>query len=293
MTILPRSKFAAILILSLGAAVIRLLPQGSLTSRDDLSNLQGSWSLIFATMDGKETVDPELANSTWTFRGDELILEMAGKRKVRFRIRMETGAKPKAFYVTPVEPGKERSGWMIFSREQDRLKIAFYDNLKGGRPESFEPGGKLLVLTFSPKAGEARTSTEPSPGERNPCELLRAAGIAALLGDTAEVELGSRVPGSSCGLQGVTGEVVLVLTGPPMGKVLFEAKRASSRRDARIKYSDEPDLGVPAFSRTYENGTRVEILALKDNLAVALQFGGRVDSTQLRQFAKRLLAVCQ
>jgi hypothetical protein len=71
----------------------------------------------------------------------------------------------------------------------------------------------------------------------------------------------------------------------------FEAKRTNSRRDSRIKYSDEPDLGVPAFSRTHEERTRVEILALKDNLAVALQFEVRgADSMQLRQFARRVLA---
>ncbi|HEY2931118.1 MAG TPA: methyltransferase domain-containing protein [Acidobacteriota bacterium] len=51
------------------------------------------------------------------------------------------------------------------------------------------------------------------------------------------------------------------------------------------------DAGVPAFSRTHEERTRVEILALKDNLAVALQFEVRgADSMQLRQFARRVLA---
>ncbi len=44
---------------------------------------------------------------------------------------------------------------MLFLRETNTLKIAFYDNLQG-RPESFEPRGprsepELVVVTLSPK----------------------------------------------------------------------------------------------------------------------------------------------
>ena len=106
-------------------------------------------------MNGKESHDASLLDGTWTFQGNELVLQSPQKGKVRFTLKMDSKAKPKAFHVTSVEPANEGSGWMLFSREGDSLRIAFYDNLKG-RPESFEPRGprskpELIVLILSPK----------------------------------------------------------------------------------------------------------------------------------------------
>jgi len=50
------------------------------------------------------------------------------------------------FLLTSVEPSNEASGWMLFSHEADRLKIAFYDNLNGG-PERFELRGPAPNLS--------------------------------------------------------------------------------------------------------------------------------------------------
>jgi hypothetical protein len=68
---------------------------------------------------------------------------------------MDSKAELNAFHLTSVEPANEGSGWMLFSREGESLKIAFYDNLKG-RPESFELRGlrsepELIVVTLSSK----------------------------------------------------------------------------------------------------------------------------------------------
>jgi uncharacterized protein (TIGR03067 family) len=117
--------------------------------------LQGSWVVAKATMNGKESRDASLLEGTWTFKGNELVLQSRQKGKVRFTLKMDSKAAPKAFHLTAVEPANEASGWMLFSREGDSLKIAFHDNLKG-RPESFEPRGprselELIVVTLSPK----------------------------------------------------------------------------------------------------------------------------------------------
>ena len=117
--------------------------------------LQGSWGVAKATMNGNENGDAALLEGNWTFKGNELILQSRQKGTVRFTLKMDSKAAPKAFHLTAVEPANEGSGWMLFSREGERLKIAFYDNLKG-RPESFEPRGprpepELIVVILSAK----------------------------------------------------------------------------------------------------------------------------------------------
>jgi uncharacterized protein (TIGR03067 family) len=117
--------------------------------------LQGSWGVVKATMNGKESRDASLLEGIWTFKGNELVLQSRQEGRARFTLKMDAKAEPKAFHLTPVEPATEASGWMLFSREGERLKIAFHDNLKG-RPESFEPRGprserELIVVILSPK----------------------------------------------------------------------------------------------------------------------------------------------
>jgi len=117
--------------------------------------LQGSWGVIKATMNGKESRDASLMEGIWTFKGNELVLQSRQEGKVRFTLKMDAKAEPRAFHLTAVEPATEASGWMLFLREGENLKIAFYDNLKG-RPESFEPRGPrseppLVVVTLSPR----------------------------------------------------------------------------------------------------------------------------------------------
>ena len=117
--------------------------------------LQGSWVVAKATMNGKETHDRALLEGNWKFQGNELILESRQKGTARFTLKVDEKAKPKAFHLTSIEPASAGSGWMLFSRETNTLKIAFYDNLQG-RPESFEPREprsepELVVVTLSPK----------------------------------------------------------------------------------------------------------------------------------------------
>lgn len=117
--------------------------------------LQGSWGVVKATMNGKESRDASLLEGIWTFKGNEFVLQSRQEGTARFTLKMDAKAEPKAFHLTAVEPANEASGWMLFSRDGDKLKIAFYDNLKG-RPESFEPRGprtetELVVVILSPK----------------------------------------------------------------------------------------------------------------------------------------------
>src|SRR6266404_807690 len=76
-------------------------------TKNSFRELQGSWGVVKATMNGKESRDASLLDGTWTFRGNELVLQSPQKGKVRFTLKMDSKAKPKAFHVTAVEPANE------------------------------------------------------------------------------------------------------------------------------------------------------------------------------------------
>src|SRR5205814_1730914 len=102
-----------------------------------IKDLQGSWVVTNATLNGKATADRSLWEGQWTFEGNELVLRSPEKGTARFNLKFDTKAEPKAFHLTAIEPANSGSGWMLFARGGTTLKIAFYDNLEG-RPEAFE-----------------------------------------------------------------------------------------------------------------------------------------------------------
>lgn len=120
----------------------------------DLAPLEGRWKVDKMTMSGKATSDRQIDGSTLTFRGNELVWQSGKDENDRERhvLKVEAGSRPKAFFADRVEPARPQSGWMIFEREGDRLRIAFYDAVKG-RPKSFEPDEKLIVLELSKAEG--------------------------------------------------------------------------------------------------------------------------------------------
>ncbi len=121
---------------------------------EDLKPLQGIWKVNKITVNGKEVTDRGLSGGTFTFQNSELIQE-GGEPRERFVLEPAPGAEPKAFKATRVEPKRPQSGWMIYALEGDKLKIAFNDALRG-RPESFEPRPKLIVLELSRKTDTSK-----------------------------------------------------------------------------------------------------------------------------------------
>ena len=124
-------------------------------TRSLLKELQGSWEVIKATSNGKDSADRSLRQGHWKFQGSELVLQSPQKGTVRFALKLDPKADPKAFHLTGIEPAHSGSGWMLFARETNTLRIAFHDNLEG-RPTAFEPRQpraepELVVVTLVPK----------------------------------------------------------------------------------------------------------------------------------------------
>ena len=102
-----------------------------------------------------------MLNATWTFRGIELVVQNAHGERLRAALTFDATAEPPAFHVTPLDPPGERALWIIWARQGDELRLAFYDGVDR-RPEDFGPRRKLVVLTLVPARGAA-TPCRPRP----------------------------------------------------------------------------------------------------------------------------------
>jgi len=121
----------------------------------ELAALQGTWKVTDIAVNGKPAKDPQQSNGTLTFSGGELVMEPGdGSQKERFKVRLEAGSVPPALHVDRIEPAnRPQSGWQLYEVKDGRLRIAFFDALQG-RPTSFEPQPKLIVLELKKAAAK-------------------------------------------------------------------------------------------------------------------------------------------
>jgi uncharacterized protein (TIGR03067 family) len=143
---------AAALARKLGPPPASVSP-GFMTPRDTTLDaaafrvLEGTWTLRSATVNGQPIPDPKFAGARWIFRDGTLAATDGLGQTERFTLRTDADA-PGALHFEPVAPSKERGGWLLFKREEERLTVAAFDGLSS-RPENFEPAPKKLILTFS------------------------------------------------------------------------------------------------------------------------------------------------
>lgn len=114
---------------------------------EPLTDLQGKWKVTKTTFNGKDVNDRQLSNGRLTFHNDELIMESGdGSPRERFKIKLEANSSPRAFHATRIEPAnRPQEGWHIYEFKDGRLRMAFYDALRG-RPRSFDPQPELIVI---------------------------------------------------------------------------------------------------------------------------------------------------
>jgi uncharacterized protein (TIGR03067 family) len=248
--------------------------------------LEGSWAVAQATVNGAARADPKMLNATWTFRGIELVVQNAHGERLRAALTFDATAEPPAFHVTPLDPPGERALWIIWARQGDELRLAFYDGVDR-RPEDFGPRRKLVVLTLVPARGAA------TPAALDPCDILRGAGVELLLGAPTRAQPASRrasSPGSSCALDRTDGSraISLTLVAPPAGPAYVDAARREAQADRRMQIEEEPALGAGAFSGA--RGWTVVVVAHRGGTAMMLKFEALgVDRVELRRFAARVL----
>jgi uncharacterized protein (TIGR03067 family) len=249
--------------------------------------LAGVWSVANLTFEGEVRGDDDLTGSTWTFRGNELVLESRAGKSQRYTVAPDASANPKAFRVTPLPPTTERPGWMIYSVERGQLRVAFRDNLED-RPTGWQGDRKLTVVTLVPRSGVARNETGTGLPGPDPCEILRSQRVTALLGDRVEeTRRGARDAGPACKIEGIPGNIVLMYV-PAARPELLQAERAKYQKDPRNTILDETELGNAAFSST--SGRSTLFVVLRRDTLVMLRFELLdADAARRREFTRRVL----
>ncbi|MEO8054593.1 MAG: hypothetical protein ABI768_05540 [Acidobacteriota bacterium] len=242
--------------------------------------LQGSWSVLSATVGGRLVEDAKLVKATWSFQDGVLSATDGLGQTERFTLSTDPAA-PDALRLDPIAPSKERGGWILFRREEDRLTLALYDNLEE-RPAGFEPAPKKIVMNLA-RAGRASAAPEP-------CALLAAAGIRSLLpGGVRQADRERRSGLSACVMADTQGQEVFLIVVPAAGRPAFEAEVERIRKQPRQVVRDEPLLGLAAVSGVH--GYTVVFLVLKGETLVIASFQmPPADVTRSREFTRRVLA---
>jgi uncharacterized protein (TIGR03067 family) len=274
------------LALALSLTTLVLAAMAAEVHADIVADLEGAWLVAQATMNGMARVDGKVLNATWTFRGNELVVQTANGERLRAALSFEASAVPSAFRVTPAHPSTERPLWIIWARRGDELRLAFYDGVDR-RPEDFGPRPKLVVLTLvAPRAVSAPTASDP-------CGVLRAAGVDGLLGGATRArpaQRGGSTLGSSCALDRTDGSrsISLTLIAPPAGPAYVNLARQEAQAKPRMQIEDELALGADAFSAA--SGWTVIVVAHRRGTAMILKFEALdADRVELRRFAARVL----
>ncbi len=142
--------------------------------RSERERLQGTWSVIKASLNGREIDGPGILFAPMTFKGDEVKFGPFGNPPVEnsYRFLIDPEGEPRALRVVR-EGGKPR--WWLYSLKGDKLRTAAWQSIDDPRrPEGFEGGddnSPLIVLELvrnvPPPATEGgRTERRPdnTPG---------------------------------------------------------------------------------------------------------------------------------
>ena len=251
-----------------------------------VAELEGSWAVARATMNGERRTEAKVLNATWTFRGDELVVQTTGGERLRASLSLHATANPPALRVTPLAPARERPLWMIWAYRGSELDVAYYDGVDQ-RPEDFGPRPKLVVLTLVPVA------TATPPAALDPCQILRGAGVERLLGGPTlprQQQRSASAPGTSCALDRTDGSAAISLTlvGPPAGPEYVAAARQEVLANQRLRIEEEPLLGSDAFSAS--GGWTIVMVADRRGTAMILKLEAlKMERADLRRFAVRVL----
>jgi len=108
--------------------------------------LAGKWQVVSMLANGESRTDDELTGSIWTFDLPRLTLQPQGGRGTTYN------AVADGRYLAITDPNGE-SGAMLYEFDDDGLRVAFFDGLKGKPPGFDTPQQKdpmLVVVRLVP-----------------------------------------------------------------------------------------------------------------------------------------------
>jgi uncharacterized protein (TIGR03067 family) len=130
-------------------AVAGLLRSGEGPSDSELDRYQGTWVLVAEEFEGKTISAGEMADLSYTIRGDRLFYTSNGEARSA-RVRLAPSKSPKTYDLVRDDGLRSLEG--IYAWDGDTIKICSADD-QGPRPEAFrtEPGSKNRIRIWKHK----------------------------------------------------------------------------------------------------------------------------------------------
>jgi uncharacterized protein (TIGR03067 family) len=102
--------------------------------------LEGRWTVRELCGNGRLMTDPEISNSVWIFRGDQLTFESRFKSPSSYKFTKIDDDRGEALLLESNRSNHsaDERGWMNYELGSTELKVAFYDGLNE-RPDGFTP----------------------------------------------------------------------------------------------------------------------------------------------------------
>jgi uncharacterized protein (TIGR03067 family) len=113
-------------------------------AEDSRTSLTGKWRVARVYGNGEERTDPEMSDALWIIDPPRLSIIDASSKKIDFTFTTVSDENGRAMRIR----SDKEDGWMNYELSSQELKVAFFDNLEGGRPHGFEhrDGEPLLVV---------------------------------------------------------------------------------------------------------------------------------------------------
>jgi uncharacterized protein (TIGR03067 family) len=137
-----------------------LLQAGEETATD-LERMQGTWTVVSLTEQGKAIPAAETEILEFVINKDVISVYEKGKIEVQYQVKLDPEKTPKTIDFThQIGPNKDKTELGIYAFDGDKLKLCL-DEKRKGRPTVFE--GKesetFSVIVLKKKATEEKKAT--------------------------------------------------------------------------------------------------------------------------------------
>jgi uncharacterized protein (TIGR03067 family) len=111
-------------------------PEPAFTGPPPAPELEGRWTIVEITSNGKINPDPELSGSVLHVQGNQFAFERANGRIQRYSFSVIRDAAGSALYLQNDPDARDENGWVLYEISNGVLRMALYDGL-GKRPTGF------------------------------------------------------------------------------------------------------------------------------------------------------------
>jgi uncharacterized protein (TIGR03067 family) len=131
-------------------AVIGLTLVAAENAKDDKEQIQGTWAVTEAQVNGEMVNDPgelrALQTMKLSFKGDTVINSNA--KEIVSKFQLNAAKTPRTLDIVMVKKDMEVKMLLLYELQGDTLKICFAKESGIKRPQEFTSKGEQLILTM-------------------------------------------------------------------------------------------------------------------------------------------------